>query len=122
MWVVLVNSNLEEKRDNRISELLDIKKDKVDNYLSYQYGRYSSSTSFLFAKNYKTKSGAERMISKILKSGNNSYSSKFYYLKDKDFSVRKLTNDEWNSTINHKISQLESSYNKRRNELLDKLI
>ena len=58
MWIILVNKDLQEIRNNVLTELLNNEKSK-ESYLNYRYGRFSHSGFLPDAKVYKTKSGAE---------------------------------------------------------------
>lgn len=120
MWVIVVNKNLQQKRENRISEILQ--EESIDNYNSYLYyihGKYNTTLSIHYAKIYKTESGAERVIKQV-KSDNNRYhfSNRFYWIKDFEFSIRKITKEEWHSIITAKLNKLDMDYNRKRIKLL----
>lgn len=118
MWVIIVDRNLEEKRENRISDILNEKNN--ENYLSFSYSRYNTTPSTHYAKIYKTKSGAERIIRKIKSESSSisNFSSKFYWIKNCQFSIRKLTKEEWQSIMINKINNLDNSYKIKREELI----
>lgn len=121
MWLIIVDKDIEEKRENRISEILN---EKVENYykhyLTFSHGKYTTTLSPHFAKIYKTKSGAERMINQINSDSNKlcNFSSKFYWIKNYQFSVRKLTKEEWDEIINVKLNSLDNEYKRKRERLL----
>ena len=119
MWSIIVNKSLEQKRENRILEILQEEK-KQDQYLNFINGKYNTTISLNFAKLYKTRSGAERLIKQI-KSDNNSrtnFNSKFYWIKDYEFSIRRITKHEWDSIIDSKLNRLESDYNRKKINLI----
>ena len=119
MWSIIVNKSLEQKRENRILEILQEEK-KQDHYLNFINGKYNTTISLNFAKLYKTRSGAERLIKQI-KSDNNSrtnFNSKFYWIKDYEFSIRRITKHEWDSIIDSKLNRLESDYNRKKINLI----
>lgn len=118
MWVIIVDRNLEEKRENRISDILNEKNN--ENYLSFSYSRYNTTSSTHYAKIYKTKSGAERVIKKIKSEYDkiSKPSSKFYWVKNYQFSIRKLTKEEWQSVMITKINNLDNSYKIKREKLI----
>ena len=108
MWVILVNSDLSSHRENYINVLLEYNNSGLkEEYLMNPIGRkYFTSTSYIkYAKIYKNRSGAEKTINLF----NKGY-DKFKYLKGKHLSCRKLSIDEWNSSIDNEISDLNRKY------------
>lgn len=121
MWIIIVDKNLEEKRENRISEILNEEtNENYKHYLNFSYSRYNTTLSPHYAKIYKTKSGAERMIRQIKSESSSisNFSSKFYWVKNYQFSIRKLTKEEWNLIMTAKINNLDNDYKRKREKLI----
>lgn len=119
MWIILVNKDLQEIRNNVLTELLNNEKPK-ESYLNYRYGRFSHSGFLPDAKVYKTKSGAERLISEFKSSNNTTWKSKFHLINEKELSVRKLTREEWHMIIDFELSKLDTSYQRNKSKLMKK--
>ena len=118
MWIILVNKNLSEYRDESISKLFGNQTNNVENFLSkYSTYKYNAILDIKFAKIFKTKSGAERFIKRFNSSNRNSYSSKFHWIKDNHLSCRKLTIDEWNKIIDSERILIEQKDQKELSKL-----
>lgn len=120
MWVIIVNKDLQEFRDSTLSDIIGGDKPK-ENYLSYQFSRFNSTTFLPQAKIYKTKSGAERIINKVKSTDNSSWRSKYYNLWQRHLSCRKLTRQEWHDIVNYELGKLERDYQIKKSKLQKKI-
>ncbi len=116
MWVIVVNKDLQEFRDNTLSDIIGGDKPK-ENYMSYRFGRFNQTPFLPDAKVYKTKSGAERIINQVKSTDNSSWRSKYYNLWQRHLSCRKLSRQEWHDIINFELGKLERSYQTRKSKL-----
>jgi hypothetical protein len=120
MWVIIVNKDLQEFRDSTLSDIIGGDKPK-ENYLSYQFSRFNSTTFLPQAKVYKTKNGAERIISRVKSTDNSSWRSKYYNLWQRHLSCRKLTRQEWHDIVNYELGKLERDYQTKKSKLQKKI-
>jgi hypothetical protein len=120
MWIILLSDGIEQRRDDRISNLLGERVNEI--YL----GKISSNTKYSVAYNlkyaitYTTESGAKRMADEFnnydpVKLSN--WNNKFSWIKNYKMSIRKLTPYEWNSIINDKINVSELRHKKNIEKL-----
>jgi hypothetical protein len=116
MWVIVVNKDLQEFRDSTLSDIIGGNKPK-ENYLNYRFSRYNYGTFLPEAKVYKTKSGAEKVITQIKNTDNSSWRSKYYNLWQTHLSCRKLSRHEWHDIVNFELAKLERSYQIRKSKL-----
>ena len=121
MWVIVVNRNITLHRDNRIAEL-------IGDYSTQEYlakrpsSKYNSTSEIRFSLVFKTESGAKRIIEKFNSDVQKSnYSNKFNWIKDYVLSIRKMTQDEWNSKIDFELSKLDNKYKRQRDKLTSKI-
>ena len=111
MWVIIVNDNLCEHRDSRISDLLG--NTESEKFICKYTGgtKYNTTTCVNIAIIYKNQSTADKFISRYNSdNGKKQYSNSFSYIPDKFLHCRKLTIKEWNSIIDYKIEKLKSKY------------
>jgi hypothetical protein len=108
MWVILVDTEISIKRDNKISEIFDVLPAYSTNYLMKNVNKYSQTSYLLNALIFKTESGAQRIVDDF----NNktidekkSYKSSFIWIYNYHLSVKKLTQSEWVKYINDKIDR-----------------
>lgn len=121
MWVIVVSESLSSYRDNNLNNLLNGEISNVDKeqYLMHRFNRYSSTMSYAFAKIFKTKSGAERLIKRFNKDDSKDrYSNSFNIIKNKHLSCRKLTIAEWNSIIDKDMEILKNKYDRSMSKII----
>ena len=115
MWVIVVHDDIQERRNNLISNIIGI--DPAEKYLNRISGnvKYSVSYNLSGAIIYKTESGAIKIVEEfnntdILNKAN--YSNKYNWIKDRSLSLRKLSKEEYFRTIDLKIEIKKSKFNK----------
>lgn len=117
MWIITAAS-LSEHRDKSISRLLNDEIKTQEHFITLTYNRYNITNQVFSAKIYKKESGAEKFVKSFNSNSDKSkYSSRYYWVKDKHISYRKLTLEEWNSIIDREKSSLESYYKSRMSKL-----
>lgn len=107
MWVIIVDTEISSRRDNRISEIFDTLPAYSINYLMKSVNKYSQTSYMQNALIFKTESGANRIVddfnSKTVEE-RKSYKSKYSWINNYYLSVKKLTPTEWNNYIDTKIN------------------
>lgn len=122
MWVILVSESVSAHRDNYIQGLLS-NTVKSEEYISdirtgYSSGRFSTTSNLRNARIFKSKARLESLINKFNNDQNKKdYSNRFNLIKDKHFSIRKLSQSEWDSIIDNKIKLLKSGYERMVSKL-----
>lgn len=113
MWVIIVDTEISSKRDNRISEIFDTLPAYSINYLMKSVNKYSQTSYIQNALIFKTESGANKIVddfnSKTFEE-RKSYNSKYSWISNYYLSVKKLTPTEWNNYIDTKINYVSMKY------------
>lgn len=113
MWVIIVDTEISSKRDNRISEIFDTLPAYSINYLMKSVKKYSQTSYIQNALIFKTESGANKIVddfnSKTFEE-RRSYNSKYSWISNYYLSVKKLTPTEWNNYIDTKINYVNMKY------------
>lgn len=130
MFVILVNNSIEDLRDNKIKSITGV--EISENYLQLVSKRYMSTPILSKALTFKTKSGVERAI-KSYESWSakekNSYSydsnlvrntRKYFIIKGKKLTYRRLRKEEWNMIIDEKVIELEKDFQRKKEKLINK--
>lgn len=119
MWIIIVSENLSENREAVLSQILNDSKVQ-ERYLSkYSSGQWGSTTGVALANTWKTLSGAQRTIKthSLNQHSSDWRTNKFVGLKGKHLQVRRITNEEWNSIIDFKLSKLKMQYERQKSKL-----
>jgi len=122
MWVVIAKKGLDIHRDDLISELLEEKKTKQEEYYVVKSNtsyKYNVSSSISSAKIYKQRSSCERLIKKFQSAQKDVYNSPYYWIREYHLSTKKVSFEEWNLICNQELSKLDRiyEYNKRKIEI-----
>lgn len=120
MWVIVVHSGIEGKRDDIISDLIGNRRQEI--YLNKMSGnkRYSVAYNLLAAMIFKTESGAIRIIEEFNntdKISKSHYSSKFKWINDRALSLRKLTKEEYFDIIDSQIGMKKIKFQRSISKL-----
>jgi len=116
MWVIIAKLNLNQHRDDLISDILETPKvQEPDLYLRKKggYSKYNSTSNLSEALIYKQESSCKRLIKRFesTKKMNVVHRyDKFYYIKEYHLSYKKITREEWDGMCNNEISVLNRSY------------
>lgn len=120
MWVIIVSENLAEGRNSILDSILDDKK-TLENYLTKRSGQknWYPTSAIQLASTWKTLSGAKRVIDSYSKQQfiSDWRLNKFLSLKGKHLQARKITNQEWNSIIDHKLIVMKMRYERQKSQL-----
>lgn len=125
MWIIVVNNNLNQRRDNLINELLQEKVDTEEFYLCKVGGKYNTTRSIFNAVTFKKKSYCEKFVKEFNESKVQKISfqyDKFYWVKDKYIGFREITFEEQLKNIDTERYLLEKEYRERKNKIEEKLI
>jgi hypothetical protein len=118
MWIVLVDKDLQDSRDNTLSRILG--DDPVERYLyAIDSKKFSLTYNLESANVYKRESSVIRLIERFndLSKSKDSFYSEFYYIRNDFLSYRKLSKLEWNKIIDSKIKKEESKHSNRLRNL-----
>ena len=123
MWVIVAYKSLQEKRDNRISELIGDYHSKQ--YLALRSGnkKYHTASIPAHAKIFKTESGANRIIEEFNSLNfetRKSYNNKFSWVAEYALATYKLTKEEWDQVVDTELYILENRYQRGKSKLLKK--
>jgi hypothetical protein len=116
MWVIIAKLNLNQHRDDLISDILETEKvQEPDLYLRKKagYSKYNSTSNLSEALIYKQEASCKRLIKRFesTKKMNVVHRyDKFYYIKEYHLSYKKITREEWDVMCNNEISVLNRSY------------
>ena len=118
MWIIIVNNNQAEHRDNKISNLLgDILLEKEKYLTKTSYGKYLDTPFIASAITFKTESRAVKLISSFEENLNKTQmNGAFRWISDKKLSYRKLSKEEWDNIIDIKIMKLNNKHNSQINK------
>lgn len=128
MYIIRAFNNEAEKRDWKLSKLIDEGENKSINSFNYVTNRngYTITNNIVLAKVYKTETGATKFIETVSKFNEKkssrtigSWNNKFFFLRNKILHIDKLSKKEYNDIIDHKIS-LEKSLCERKVRKLEK--
>lgn len=120
MWVIVVHSGIEGKRDDIISDLIGDRRQEL--YLNKMSGnrKYSVAYNLLSAMLFKTESGANRIIEEFNntdKISKSHYLNKFNWINDRALSLRKLTKEEYFNIIDSQIGMKKIKFEKSISKL-----
>jgi hypothetical protein len=124
MWVVIAKRGKHIHRDDVISDLLDLDKDKSIDcegfFITKNSGnyRYNVVSSLYYAKVYKSKGYCDRIVKKFefYKNGD-FHRNPFHWLKEFHLSYREITKDEWDKMCENEQRKLEQSYHHHKNQI-----
>lgn len=119
MWIILVNRNITDQRNSRIDSILG---DNIkEEYLSkINNSKYSHTSYINYALTFKTASGANRVVKKfnsLDKIQRSNYKSRFSWVSEFNLTIRRLSKQEWDGIVDHKINLLDNKYKRQRAKL-----
>lgn len=114
MWVIIAKLNLNQHRDDLISDILETEKvQEPDLYLKKRGSKYSSISNLSEALIYKQEASCKGLIKRFeaTKKLNVVHRyDKFYYIKEYHLSYKKITREEWDRMCNNELSILNRNY------------
>lgn len=120
MWVITIHSNRQSFRDGIIDNIVGT----TPTYEEFLYkvnsnSKYSNCTGLHLALTYKTEGGAARIVQDFIDDTDKRYStkSKFYWIKDKHLSYRKLSKVEWNQLMDDKEKSMKAKHTRELSTL-----
>lgn len=123
MWVIVISENKSDSRDAILDGLLDTKPVE-EKFLSKVSTRWSIAYNVRFAKIWKSESGAKKILKMYEVERNNQpqnwQRNKFYYIGNKHFHIRRLSESEWNKIVDAELSLLENNYTRNKIKLENK--
>ncbi len=116
MWIITVHTSKQSYRDGIINNLVG----EIPSYEEFLYkvnsnSKYSNCTGLHLALTFKTEGGAARVVSDFTNDPDRGSSkSRYYWIKDKHLSYRKISKEEWNRLMDDKENSMKE---KHRREL-----
>jgi hypothetical protein len=118
MWVVTIYSTKDSYRDGLLGDLLSAKSEYEEFLYVVGNNRFSNCSSISIAKIFKTQSGAERIVKKFNDDINKiNYNSKYYWIRFKFLSYRKLSESEWLDLLDKKEANMREKHKKELEKL-----